>query len=167
MPLFITFLRFVLIVPTLYALETDRRLFASFFILLAGISDWLDGDLARRNKKVTNLGILLDPLVDKAFVLSVLSFFLYRQEIGLVPFVLLLLRELAISFLRSLSVEKGYSMPASYLGKAKAFLEFVTLLSLSLSLGLSNFFLWLAIILAYLSMYDYIIKYMTYNKGIK
>jgi len=80
------------------------------------------------------------------------------------PFVLLLLRELAVSFLRSLSVEKGYIMPASYFGKAKAFLEFLTLLALSLSLEFSNLLLWLSVVLAYVSMYDYVIKYLSYEK---
>ena len=150
--------------PTLYALEEESRKLAGFFILLAGVSDWLDGGIARKNKEVSKLGILLDPLVDKAFVLSILSFFLYRQEISLLPFVLLLLRELAVSFLRSLSVEKGYIMPASYFGKAKAFLEFLTLLALSLSLEFSNLLLWLSVVLAYVSMYDYVIKYLSYEK---
>jgi len=164
MAIAITLFRFFLIVPTLYALEEESRRLAGFFILLAGVSDWLDGGIARKNKEVSKLGILLDPLVDKAFVLSILSFFLYRQEISLLPFVLLLLRELSVSFLRSLSVEKGYIMPASYFGKAKAFLEFLTLLALSLSLEFSNLLLWLSVVLAYVSMYDYVIKYLSYEK---
>lgn len=163
MPLAITLFRFFLIIPTLYALEEDKRTLAGFLVLLAGISDWLDGGLARRNNKVSNMGILLDPLVDKAFVLSVLSFFLYRQEITLLPFVLLLLRELFVSFLRSLSVEKGYSMPASNIGKAKAFFEFLTLLSLAYGFSMATFFLWFSVFLAYISMYDYLIKYMKYT----
>ncbi|MFN3471116.1 MAG: CDP-alcohol phosphatidyltransferase family protein [Aquificaceae bacterium] len=164
MAIAITLFRLLLIVPTLYALEEDHRKLASLLILLAGISDWLDGGIARKNKEVSKLGILLDPLVDKAFVLSVLSFFLYTQEIDLLPFVLLLLRELAVSFLRSLSVEKGYAMPASGFGKAKAFFEFLTLLALSLDLGLSKPLLWLSVALAYISMYDYVIKYLSYQK---
>ncbi|MFN7064881.1 MAG: CDP-alcohol phosphatidyltransferase family protein [Aquificaceae bacterium] len=166
MPLAITLFRLLLIIPTLFALQADRRLLSGLFVLLAGVSDWLDGDLARRRGRVSQMGILLDPLVDKVYVLSVLSFFLYKQEIGLLPFLLLLIRELSVSFLRSLSVEKGYAMPASYLGKAKAFFEFFTLLALTFNLGVASLLLWSSVLLAYISMYDYLVKYITYNKGL-
>ncbi len=164
MAITITLFRLFLVIPALYALEEESRRLASLFILLAGVSDWLDGGIARKNNQVSKLGTLLDPLVDKVFVLSILSFFLYRQEVGLLPFLLLLLRELLVSFLRSLSVEKGYIMPASYLGKAKTFFEFLTLLALSLGLGISGLLLWLSVVLAYVSMYDYVIKYLSYEK---
>ena len=80
MAIAITLHRFFLIVPTLFALEEESRRLAGFFILLAGESDWLDGGIARKNKEVSKLGILLDPLVDKAFVLSILSFFLIQHD---------------------------------------------------------------------------------------
>ncbi|MCS7277880.1 MAG: CDP-diacylglycerol--glycerol-3-phosphate 3-phosphatidyltransferase [Aquificaceae bacterium] len=164
MPVAITLFRLFLVVPTLYLLEGGRENLAGFLILLAGISDWLDGGLARRNNQVSRIGIMLDPFVDKVFVLSVLSFFLYEQEITLFPFVLLLLRELSVSFLRSLSVGKGYAMPASYLGKAKAFFEYLTILALAFNYAIADLFLWLSVILAYASMYDYVLKYLTYSK---
>lgn len=163
MPIAITLFRMFLTLPTLYLLLEGRSSLAGFLILVAGVSDWLDGEIARKNNQVSRLGLLLDPLVDKVFVLSVLSFFLYKQEIGILPFVLLLVRELSVSFLRSLSVEKGYAMPASYLGKTKAFFEFITLLSLSFDYGPAELLLWLSVFLAYASMYDYVIKYLSYS----
>ncbi|MFN3947433.1 MAG: CDP-diacylglycerol--glycerol-3-phosphate 3-phosphatidyltransferase [Aquificaceae bacterium] len=163
MPLAITLFRLFLIVPTLFALELEKRLLAGFFVLLAGVSDWLDGDLARKKGKVSQVGALLDPLVDKVFVLSVLSFFLYKQEVSLVIFLLLLFRELSISFLRSIAVEKGYLMSASYIGKAKAFFEFLALFALALKLGVAKLLLWFSVFLAYLSMYDYVVKYFKYQ----
>jgi len=163
MPVALTLLRLLLTLPTLYALEEDRRGLAFFFVLLAGLTDFFDGRLARRSNNVSKLGVLLDPFVDKVFVLSVLSFFLHKQEIGLLPFLLLLLRELSVSFLRSLAVEKGYTMGASYLGKAKTFFEFLTLLLLCLGSELYLLFLWLSVVVAYASMYDYLVKYLTFR----
>lgn len=164
MPLFITLFRLFLVLPTLYLLEEERRILAGILVLIAGISDWLDGGLARRNNQVSKLGTLLDPVVDKVFVLSVLSYFLHSHEIGLVPFLLLLVRELSVSFLRSLSVEKGYTMPASHLGKAKAFFEFLTLIALCFGSGYAHLLLWVSLLLAYLSMYDYTVRYLTFEK---
>jgi CDP-diacylglycerol--glycerol-3-phosphate 3-phosphatidyltransferase len=164
MPVLITLLRFFLTLPTLYLLEEGNRNLAGFLVMLAGLSDWLDGGMARRNNQVSRLGVLLDPLVDKVFVLAVLSFFLYMQEIELMPFVLLLIRELSVSFLRSLSVEKGYAMPASYLGKLKAFTEFLTLFALCFGFDFYNLLLWLSVALAYVSMWDYAVKYLSLER---
>lgn len=164
MPIALTLLRLLLVVPTLYALEEDRRGLAFLLVLIAGLTDFFDGRLARKNNNISKLGALLDPFVDKVFVLSVLSFFLYNQEIGLLPFLLLLFRELTVSFLRSLAVEKGYLMSASYLGKTKAFFEFLTLMFLCLDSSLSNILLWISITFAYLSMYDYLVKYATFER---
>lgn len=164
MPLLVTLFRLFLLIPTLYLLEEDRENLAGVLVVVAGISDWLDGGLARRNNQVSKVGMLLDPLVDKIFVLGVLSYFLHSHEIGLLPFLLLLVRELSVSFLRSLSVEKGYAMPASYIGKAKAFFEFLTLIALCFGYGYANFLLWISLLLAYLSMYDYTVRYLTFER---
>lgn len=164
MPIAITLFRLFLLFPTLYFLHEGQKSLAGVLVVSAGVSDWLDGGLARKNNQVSKLGTLLDPLVDKIFVLGVLSYFLYANDIELLPFVLLLIRELSISFLRSISVEKGYTMPASYLGKAKAFFEFITLIALCFSQGYANAFLWLSVLLAYISMYDYTVRYFTFEK---
>ena len=164
MPIVITLFRLFLLLPTLYLLQEGQKNFAGVLVIVAGVSDWLDGGIARRNNKVSRLGILLDPFVDKVFVLGILSYFLYTQEIGLLPFILLLIRELSVSFLRSLSVEKGYTMPASYLGKAKAFFEFITLRALCFGQDYANILLWVSVLLAYISMYDYVVKYMVFER---
>ncbi len=166
MPVAITLFRFFLLFPTLYLLQEGQKSLAGVLVIVAGISDWLDGGIARRNNQVSRLGMLLDPLVDKVFVLGVLSYFLYAHEIGILPFILLLIRELSVSFLRSISVEKGYTMPASYLGKAKAFLEFITLIALCLGQNYADILLWVSVLLAYISMYDYVIKYVVFERRV-
>ncbi len=166
MPIAITLFRFFLLFPTLYFLQEEQKNLAGVLVIVAGVSDWLDGGMARKTNQVSKLGVLLDPLVDKIFVLGVLSYFLYVNEVGLLPFVLILIRELSVSFLRSISVEKGYTMPASYLGKAKAFFEFITLIALCFELAYINVLLWISVLLAYLSMYDYAIKYAVFERKV-
>jgi len=157
---YITFFRFLLTFLAVYAVLNEYSTLALLTILIGAVSDWLDGDIARRKKEVSKLGILLDPFVDKVFVLSCLSAYLYLQKISPYAFVLLLIRELYISFLRSLSVERGYSMPASYLGKAKTVVEFLALVFLALASPLSELSLWLAVFLAYVSALDYTSKFL-------
>ncbi|WP_448584527.1 CDP-alcohol phosphatidyltransferase family protein [Thermocrinis sp.] len=159
---YVTLLRFLLALLAVYAILNQYNTLALLIILIGAVSDWLDGDIARRRKEVSKLGVLLDPFVDKVFVLSCLSAYLYLQKVSPYAFVLLLIRELYISFLRSLSVEKGYFMPASYLGKAKTVIEFVTLILLALANSLSEPFLWLAVALAYLSALDYTLRFLRF-----
>jgi CDP-diacylglycerol--glycerol-3-phosphate 3-phosphatidyltransferase len=56
-------------------------------------------------------------------------------------------------------------MQASYLGKTKAFFEFLSLFLLSLESSAGNLALWTAVIFAYISMWDYILKYITFEKS--
>ncbi|MCX8060910.1 MAG: hypothetical protein N3C13_06915 [Aquificaceae bacterium] len=60
-------------------------------------------------------------------------------------------------------MERGYHMPASYLGKTKAFFEFLTILSLCFDYGPANLLLWTSVLLAYVSMYDYLIRYLSHR----
>ncbi|WP_448587476.1 CDP-alcohol phosphatidyltransferase family protein [Thermocrinis sp.] len=157
---YITLFRFLLTFGAVYAILQLQDKLALLFILLGAISDWLDGDVARRKNQVSKLGALLDPFVDKVFVLSCLSAYLYLQKVSPYAFIFLVIRELYISFLRSLSVEKGYSMPASYLGKSKTAVEFITLALLAIGSPMSLPFLWLAVVLAYISAIDYTLRFL-------
>jgi CDP-diacylglycerol--glycerol-3-phosphate 3-phosphatidyltransferase len=156
---YITFFRFLLTFLTVPSILNQHHKIALLLILLGALSDWLDGDTARKRKEVSKLGVLLDPFVDKVFVLSCLSAYLYLGQVSPYAFILLLIRELYISFLRSLAVEKGYLMSASSLGKLKAFAEFTTLVLLALGSSLGSPVLWFSVLLAYLSALDYTLNF--------
>jgi CDP-diacylglycerol--glycerol-3-phosphate 3-phosphatidyltransferase len=78
-------------------------LIAGFFL---GITDYLDGILARKYKKVTSIGAILDPIADKIFVTSVYLVLVYLNYFNFLPVFFILLREILISFLRSWFPEK-------------------------------------------------------------
>ncbi len=156
---YITLFRFLLIFLTVPSILNQHHKIALLLILLGAISDWLDGDTARKRNEVSKVGVLLDPFVDKVFVLSCLSAYLYLGQVSPYAFVLLLIRELYISFLRSLAVEKGYLMSASSLGKLKTFAEFTTLVLLALGSPLVSPVLWFSVLLAYLSALDYTLNF--------
>jgi len=157
---YITFFRFLLTFLAVPSILNQHHKLALLLILLGALSDWLDGDTARRRNEVSKLGVLLDPFVDKVFVLSCLSAYLYLGNISPYAFILLLIRELYISFLRSLAVEKGYLMSASSLGRLKTFTEFTTLVLLALGSPLSSPVLWFSVLLAYLSALDYTFNFL-------
>ncbi len=92
----------------------------SFMVVgLAGLSDLLDGHLARRRNQVTPVGVLLDPIADK-FLISTVYICLVAR--GLCPSwiaIVIVGREFAVTALRMVALERGTSVPVSLLGKVK------------------------------------------------
>lgn len=87
--------------------------------VMAAISDWLDGYLARKLNLVTSLGKLMDPLADKILVASAFVLF---SSVGLCPpwiTIVIIGREFLVTGLRQIAVEKGEVIAADRLGKWK------------------------------------------------
>jgi cardiolipin synthase (CMP-forming) len=88
-------------------------------LMASGITDWLDGRLARALDQYSRLGELLDPLADRLYTVATLVAFLIR---GIVPWwvlVLIIGRDLVVSAALPLLRRKGYlAFPVLYIGKA-------------------------------------------------
>lgn len=87
--------------------------------LVASVTDWLDGYLARRWKQTSPLGALLDPLADKVLVLGVLAVFAYR---GLIPWWIVgvvFAREALVTIARTWAAHRGAVLGAAQEGKQK------------------------------------------------
>ena len=96
LPNFICVIRMLLVVPVVWFLVRAQYQIALALVLTAGISDWLDGYLARRFGWISRIGGLLDPLADKLLFISVFAALAWS---GLVPgwlFAIVLLRDLVI-----------------------------------------------------------------------
>ena len=104
--------------------------------IVAALTDWLDGYLARRSNQVTSLGRVLDPFVDKilicgAFLLFLGPGFLNHEGVnvtGIAPWMVVVIvgRELLVSGLRGFSESQGRSFAASMSGKAKMWIQSMT-----------------------------------------
>lgn len=95
----------------------------------AGLTDYFDGKIARRDKLITNFGILMDPLADKILTCSAFIAFVDR---GLMPawmVVIIVARELAITGLRLLAASKQVVLAAEGYGKHKTISQIVTIVS--------------------------------------
>lgn len=100
--------------------EVSALVAMALVFVLSEISDYLDGLIARRYNLVTDIGKVIDPFAD---VLSRMTYFFCFTLSGLMPawiFLILIYRELGITFLRMLLIRKGIAMAASKWGKAKA-----------------------------------------------
>jgi CDP-diacylglycerol--glycerol-3-phosphate 3-phosphatidyltransferase len=114
-------------IPLLMALLLLRfpghdQVAAALFIAFS-LTDTLDGQLARRSGKVSDLGKFLDPLADKLFVLSVLIVLVQEGLVAAWVVVVIFSRELIITILRSVAGGQGRIIAAAPLGKTKTVMQ--------------------------------------------
>jgi len=175
----------ILAVPLLVALlwpsEIDRGwslgyLLAFGLYCLMGITDYFDGYLARAQGTVSRLGVFLDPIADKIMIGAVILILCANrniQGVHIVPALVILLREIAVSGLREFLAGLRISVPVSRLAKWKTALQLVSLGALILAGGLPHIAfiqlfglvtLWAAALITLLTGWDYLrvgLKHMT------
>ena len=116
----------VLFVLSLSSAWVYGRTIALVLFLLAGITDYLDGEIARRYGIVTKFGKLMDPLVDKVMIAAA---FICLVPIGAVPAwvaTIVVARDFLITGLRLLAASEGTILPAEKLGKHKTSWQIAT-----------------------------------------
>ena len=133
--------------------------------LIACISDFFDGYIARRDNLVTDFGKLMDPLADKLLVCTALICFVeIRENFPAWCAILIVAREFIISGIRQIAAEKKIIIMASIWGKAKTTVQMITCILYILNLEYSWFCIaetvsmWLASALTVISLLDYVIK---------
>ncbi|MFZ9567487.1 MAG: CDP-alcohol phosphatidyltransferase family protein [Vulcanococcus sp.] len=152
--------RAVIGLPLIVALSTGAAALAWWLLLLGGLSDAADGWLARRAGGGSVWGARLDPLTDKILILAPLLWLGAAGSLPLWSIWLLLARELLISGWRA---GQGSGGPASWGGKAKTILQFISLLLLLWPWGgqglwqtLGFWLFWPSLLLALSSAWGYI-----------
>jgi CDP-diacylglycerol--glycerol-3-phosphate 3-phosphatidyltransferase len=116
----------ILFIPLIILSMEKGFPFSSFLLfLIAGITDGLDGFMARRLSMTSKLGLYLDPIADKLLVSSVLITLTYENLVPLWMTVLLVCREFLINGLRSFLAMEGIAVYPSLSGKLKTMLQIV------------------------------------------
>ena len=158
----LTIARALLGLPLLLALGAGQQELAWGLLLLGGLSDAADGALARSAGGGSVWGARLDPLTDKLLICAPLLWLASQARLPLVAVWLLLARELLISGWRA---QQGSGGPASWGGKVKTILQFLSLLLLlwppswpahSLAWSTGWWLFWPALVLALTSAVGYL-----------
>lgn len=129
----LTVSRFALTVLFLVAFFSNTRFGDSLALVIfvaAGVTDLLDGRLARQRKLITNFGILMDPLADKILTCSAFIAFVDRDLISAWMAVIIVARELAITGLRLLAASKNVVLAAEGFGKHKTVSQIVAIIAI-------------------------------------
>ncbi|OOB80453.1 MAG: CDP-diacylglycerol--glycerol-3-phosphate 3-phosphatidyltransferase [Epulopiscium sp. Nuni2H_MBin003] len=147
---------------------------ALLIFIVASLTDFLDGYLARKLNLVTNLGKFMDPLADKMLVATAMIALIYlgdKVPNGVLPawiVVLILLREFMISGIRLVAANNNIVVAANNLGKAKTVAQMVMIVVYLCPIS-NGMLQSIALILAYLSLILTVVsgaKYMIDNKEV-
>lgn len=155
----IPFFVFFLLAP--YFDEYGSYLAAAVFII-ASITDFLDGKIARKHNLVTNFGKFMDPLADKLLVCSALICLVELSRIPAWIVIIIIAREFIISGFRLVASDNGVVIAASYWGKFKTTFQMVMICLMIADLSalglLTQIVMWAALLLTVISLVDYLVK---------
>lgn len=119
---------------------------ALFVFIVAALTDWLDGKIAKSLNLITNFGKIMDPLADKVLVLAAFLSFIQLQLIPAWTVIVIIARESIITSLRFFALSKGMVIAASKGGKQKTVSQmvaiFIILFSLIFKGVMKEYFFW-------------------------
>ncbi len=134
--------------------------FAALIFVIASITDFFDGFIARNFNAVSKLGEILDPLADKMLTLGAFLGLLFLHRANAWAVYLILVREFFITGLRVAMASEGLSVKASFAGKVKTVSQMVAIGFLLMDWPCGNCFLWIAVFLTIYSGLDYLKVYI-------
>ena len=140
--------------------EANRYISLTLFVV-ASVTDWFDGYLARKNNLVTNFGKFMDPLADKLLVCSAMICMIDLKRLPAWFVIIIIAREFIISGFRLIAAENGIVIAANYWGKFKTASQMIMIILLILHFDgifviLEQIFIWLSLALTIISLITYI-----------
>lgn len=122
----LTILRIILTPVFLFFFLSDIPVFKLISLgiyIIAALTDWYDGWLARKFNYITNWGKFWDPLADKILTSAAFIGFVILKVLPLWMVIIIISRDFVITSLRAFADNKGFTFPTSYYAKWKTFLQ--------------------------------------------
>lgn len=166
----LTAVRFLLIPVYLYIYFSSMNnsfIYAMLVFFIAGITDVLDGFIARRFNMVTKWGTLLDPLADKLMLLTVLFSLSYINTIPHWVFFIVFIKE-TLMIIGGFTLFKKHEtvIAAKYYGKAATVLFYIAIGMLIFNKTYGLYILYCAIFLAFFALYNYLMNFLRIKKQV-
>ncbi len=141
---------------------------ATIIFILASITDFLDGFLARKYNLTSTIGKFLDPLADKLLIMSALVMLTYLRWVPAWITIVIVGRELMVTGLRAIAADKGIIIAADRYGKLKTIFQIIAISPLILHYPIEGFdpvfwgniFIYIALALTLISGVNYTYKFL-------
>ncbi|AJY74544.1 CDP-alcohol phosphatidyltransferase family protein [Paenibacillus beijingensis] len=165
LPNLLTSIRFLLI-PVYVVVFMNGQLISSFLIMTAaGLTDILDGYIARKRGQITRIGILLDPLADKLMLITVVLSLMWTEMIPWSAAVLMFVRDLTMIAIAAFFHFRGrMPTPANRLGKATTALYYAAIMLIFFRAPYGTALLWAAVASSYVSSFVYLLAHRKGNE---
>lgn len=163
----LTLLRVILIPVYLIIWHLDfayNNIVALIIFILASVTDFIDGYVARHYNQVTDFGKFMDPLADKVLVLTSMICFCSMGRFPAWALVIVMAREFAVSGLRMVAVDNGRVIAAGWSGKVKTFATMVCLCIMHLPVW--EWLMWVCVIVIAVTTLYSGIEYFVKNKDV-
>ncbi len=163
----------ICIAPIMFFLLVDRNLsifknidtswldyFTALLFVIASITDFFDGYIARSWNQITKLGAILDPLADKMLILGALLGLMYIDRASPWAIFIILVREFFVTGLRVIMASENKSVKASIFGKIKTVTQMFAIGFLMMNWPYGSTLLWIAVFATLYSGFEYIFLYI-------
>lgn len=157
----LTLLRIVMIPFFMFFLLTGHPIIALVIFIVASLTDFVDGYIARHYNQVSDFGKFLDPLADKLLVFSAMLIFLQFGRMPAWAVMAVLAREFAVTGLRLVAVGKGDVIAAGWSGKIKTSCTMIgicAMLFFSQTPMLDQIVTWIIVVTTLYSGAEYFVK---------
>lgn len=141
------------------------KILALLVFILAALTDWFDGKIAKSKNLITDFGKIMDPIADKVLVLAAFLSFIQLQLVPAWMVMVIIARELIITSLRIFALSKGKVIAASKSGKHKTVSQmiaiFIILISIVFKEAMQNLVFWRPLFERALNNINYTAMFMT------
>ena len=161
--------QFNLAVPIYYfefvALPLTNIIVLILFVI-ASITDFLDGYIARKHQLITTFGKFIDPIADKMLTTTMFIIFAASGIIPVVAVLIMVWRDIIVDGIRMVASSEGVVMAAGYLGKVKTVAQMLTVIVILLNnlpfelyrFPMADFLLWFSVSISFISGVSYFLQ---------
>lgn len=155
----------ILLIPTIVVTFYYSHTISLVLFVIATITDFFDGYLARKYNAETDLGTILDPIADKVLVSAVLIVLVDAKLVSPIAVIIILAREFLISGLRDFSARTNFQIPVSPLAKIKTAVQMIAIIALMANIDLlGNILIWIATTLTVITGYMYVVDLLKWMR---
>ncbi|BBH23882.1 CDP-diacylglycerol--glycerol-3-phosphate 3-phosphatidyltransferase [Paenibacillus baekrokdamisoli] len=164
LPTLLTMMRFALIPVYIVIFSLGHMKWAFLVVVVAGLTDILDGYLARRNGQVTSLGAMLDPLADKMMMIAVILSLLITGHIPWSAGAAIFIRDVGMIIGSAFFHFRGKkTVPANWMGKLTTALYYLAILFIFFEQPFAKTYLWGVIVFSFVTSFIYIFLFVSLN----
>lgn len=168
LPNMLTIFRLILIpvfIFMFFSSSSNNLMYSICIFLLAGLTDFLDGYIARKYKLITKAGVVLDPLADKLMLIAVLACLVIGAYIPIAVLLIITVKEVFMILCGILMYKKGTVIPSNIFGKAATILFYISIFILAFNESAGVYLLYISVAVALTALINYSIIYSNNKKS--